>query len=133
MQRALFPAVHWLNQHYLFSLEKKNLLHRPAQILLADKTKHSEDMRPKSHLSSPVCTIFCCSGAGIKSTFPTPATQTSPRAAQRFTFHEGRGKEIFHSFFSFLQVLGLFGFFLSCGEKAIMQFQPVNQHSKEGG
>lgn len=47
-------------------------------------------LRLRSHLSSNVCMVTCCSGAGIKFSIGTPGTQTSPGARQKSMFHRGR-------------------------------------------
>lgn len=110
---------------YLFSLKKWSLLHRPAQILLAVKAKHSKDRRRlRSHFSSNVCMVTCCSSAGIKSSFGSPGTQKHPQRQGRRSRSKGEGNVLV--FFPFLWKFGggvLLGFFLSCGANNIMLLQ----------
>lgn len=76
-----------------------------------------------------MCIVTYFSGAGIKSSFRSPGTQTSPGAGQRFTFQWGRKCP---SLFPFLWkfggkvLLGFGVFFLSCGENSIMLLQTAS-------
>lgn len=90
---------------YYFHSRNESLLHRPAQILLTGKAKNSKDLwRLRSHFSSNVCMVTCCSSAGIKSSFGSPGTQKHPQGQGRHSRSKGEGNVLV--FFPFLWKFG---------------------------